>query len=147
MSEFSIVLFCGIHILIDRPAGGERAILVQVALPGIDAEEALAEFADLAFAAGAEVLGAVLSTSTKHTAKYYVGLGKVDEIREQVLAHKAELVLFNHELSPSLECRPLCFHQDVSTAILFGLKETCILCFRGYLEHTEDKLLSFLSPL
>ena len=113
MSEFSIVLFCELNILIDRPAGGERAILVQVALPGIDAEEALAEFADLAFAAGAEVLGAVLSTSTKHTAKYYVGLGKVDEIREQVLAHKAELVLFNHELSPSqernlerlLECR------------------------------------------
>ena len=99
--------------MIDRPEGGERAILVQLALHGVGAEEALAEFADLALSAGAEVCGYVVSTRASPDAKYYVGLGKAEEIREQVLAHEAELVLVNHELSPSqernlerlLECR------------------------------------------
>jgi len=101
--------------LIDRPEGGERAILVQLALPGIAADTALAEFSELATSAGAEVLGCVLSTRIAPEAKYYVGLGKAEEIHEQVLAVGAELVLVNHALSPSqernlerlLECRVL----------------------------------------
>jgi len=99
--------------LFDRPQGGERAILVQLALPNIDAETALAEFTELAISADAEVLGCVQGSRATPEAKYYVGLGKAEEIREQVLAHNAELVLVNHELSPSqernlerlLECR------------------------------------------
>ena len=59
------------------------------------------------------MLGCVLGTRAKPDAKSYVGLGKAEEIREQVIAHEAELVLVNHELSPSqernlesfLECR------------------------------------------
>lgn len=99
--------------MIDRPDGGERAILVQLALPGIDAEKALEEFEELALSAEAEVVGCVLGTRATPDAKYYVGLGKAEEIHEQVLANEAELVLVNHELSPSqernlerlLECR------------------------------------------
>ena len=99
--------------MIDRPEGGERAILVQLALHGVGAEEALAEFSDLARSAGADVCGCVVGTRASPDAKYYVGLGKAEEIREQVLAFNAELVLVNHELSPSqernlerlLECR------------------------------------------
>lgn len=101
--------------MIDRPEGGERAVLVQLALPGIAADKALAEFSDLAVSAGAEVLGCVLSTRIAPEAKYYVGLGKAEEIHQQVLAVGAELVLVNHALSPSqernlerlLECRVL----------------------------------------
>ena len=101
--------------MIDRPEGGERAILVQLALPGIAADTALAEFSELATSAGAEVLGCVLSTRIAPEAKYYVGLGKAQEIHEQVKAVGAELVLVNHALSPSqernlerlLECRVL----------------------------------------
>ena len=89
--------------MIDRPEGGERAILVQIAPHGVDADTALAEFKELAVSAHAEVLACVLGTRTKPDAKYYVGLGKAEEIREQVLAHEAELVLVNHELSPSQE--------------------------------------------
>lgn len=101
--------------MIDRPEGGERAVLVQLALPGIAADKALAEFSELAVSAGAEVLGCVLSTRIAPEAKYYVGLGKAEEIHQQVLAVGAELVLVNHALSPSqernlerlLECRVL----------------------------------------
>ena len=89
--------------MIDRPQGGERAILVQLALPGIDADEALSEFRELALSAQASVLDCVQGARSTPEAKYYVGLGKAEEIRELVLMHQAELVLVNHELSPSQE--------------------------------------------
>ncbi len=99
--------------MIDRPQGGERAILVQIAPQGMDTDNALSEFKELALSANADVLTSVVGTRATPDAKYYVGLGKAEEIREQVLAYSAELVLVNHELSPSqernlerlLECR------------------------------------------
>ncbi|MBA3534994.1 MAG: GTPase HflX [Tatlockia sp.] len=89
--------------MIERPHGGERAILVQLALPGVDAEKALAEFKELALSAQAEILTSVLGSRATPDAKYFVGLGKAEEIHEQVMAYDAELVLVNHELSPSQE--------------------------------------------
>ena len=89
--------------MIERPHGGERAIIVQIAAHGIEADTALAEFKELAISANAEIVGCVLGTRPKPDAKYYVGLGKAEEIREQVLAHDALLVLVNHELTPSQE--------------------------------------------
>ena len=99
--------------MIDRPEGSERAILVQLALPGIDATHALAEFKELAASANAEVVGCVLGTRPTAKAKYFVGTGKACEIKELVVAENADLVLVNHALSPSqernleqlLECR------------------------------------------
>ena len=89
--------------MIERPKGGERAIIVQIAPHGVEADTALAEFKELALSANAEIVGCVQGTRPKPDAKYYVGLGKVEEIREQVLAHDALLVLVNHELTPSQE--------------------------------------------
>lgn len=99
--------------MLERPDSGERTILVQIASPGAEAETALAEFKELAISASAKVLGCVVGTRTKPDAKYYVGLGKAEEIRELVVEHNIELVLVNHELTPSqernlerlLECR------------------------------------------
>lgn len=89
--------------MLERPQVGERAILVQLALPGLDAERALMEFKELALSAQAHVLNCVVGASTAIDAKYYVGLGKAEEIREQVILHEANLVLINHELSASQE--------------------------------------------
>lgn len=89
--------------MFERPAGGERAILVQLALPGIDADKALTEFIELALSADAEVLDCVLGTRATPDAKYYVGKGKAEEIQHLVNTSDAELVLINHELSPSQE--------------------------------------------
>lgn len=89
--------------MFERPQGGERAILVQLALPGLDAERALAEFEELALSANALVLDCVLGTRATPDAKYYVGKGKAEEIAELVKALEVELVLVNHELSPSQE--------------------------------------------
>lgn len=89
--------------MLDRPEGGERAVLVQLALPGVDAEKALAEFEELAISANAEILDCVLGTRATPDAKYYLGKGKAEEISQLVKALDAELVLVNHELSPSQE--------------------------------------------
>lgn len=99
--------------MFDRPQKGERALLVQIAPHTTDNDTALAEFKELALSADADVLGCVLGTRPKPDAKYYVGMGKAEEIREQVKALGIELVLMNHALSPSqernlerlLECR------------------------------------------
>lgn len=89
--------------MFERPQGSERAVLVQLALPGVDATKALQEFEELARSASAEVLGCVLGTRATPEAKYYVGTGKAEEIAQLVQAVDAELVLINHELSPSQE--------------------------------------------
>lgn len=89
--------------MFERPKGGERAILVQLALPGIDADKALEEFEELALSAKAEILDCVLGTRATPEAKYYIGKGKAEEIAELVKVLDAELVLVNHELSPSQE--------------------------------------------
>lgn len=99
--------------MLDSLDGGERAILVQIAHHGIEADMALAEFKELALSARAEVIAVIAGTRTKPDAKYYVGLGKAEEIRDAVLANDVSLVLVNHELTPSqernlerlLECR------------------------------------------
>ncbi len=89
--------------MFERWQGGERAILVQLNLPDLDSEDALAEFEDLARSANAEILGVITGSRAKPEVKYYVGKGKAEEIQEQVAALGADLVLVNHELSPSQE--------------------------------------------
>lgn len=101
------------NFLFERPEGGERALLVQIAPEGLDADASLMEFKELAESANAIVVGYVLGTRAVPDAKYYIGLGKASEVKEQLLEHDAQLVLVNHELSPSqernlerlLECR------------------------------------------
>lgn len=89
--------------MFERPKGGERAVLVQLSMPGIDAETALAEFQELSLSADAVITDIVKGARATPEPKYYVGAGKAEEIRQAVLANDAELVLVNHELSPSQE--------------------------------------------
>ena len=65
--------------------------------------EDLSEFVELVTSAGAEILHT--ATSSRHTPdpKYFIGKGKASEIKQRVSETKADLVLFNHALSPSQE--------------------------------------------
>ena len=53
--------------------------------------------------ANVESVAFITVTSSKITPRYFVGVGKLDEIRQQVMAAEADVVLFNHTLSPSQE--------------------------------------------
>tara|TARA_Y100000588_G_C14230876_1_gene915219 strand:+ start:137 stop:1384 length:1248 start_codon:yes stop_codon:yes gene_type:complete len=89
--------------LFERPQRGERAILVQLALPSLDFEVALAEFKELAISAEAEIINVVKGSRGQPDPKYYIGLGKAEEIQFLVEENQAELVLINHDISPSQE--------------------------------------------
>jgi GTP-binding protein HflX len=89
--------------LFERPRSGERAVLVHLNFQADNFHEELDEFRELAMSAGAEIQ-TVITGSRKHPdSRYFVGSGKAEEIREAVLSHQAELVLFNHALSPAQE--------------------------------------------
>ncbi|HNP02227.1 MAG TPA: GTPase HflX, partial [Agitococcus sp.] len=87
----------------ERHQGGEKAILVHLELKQYSQDEDLSEFKLLALSAGAEILSIVTGSRQKPDAKFYAGSGKVDEIAQLVQATGAELVLFNHSLSPAQE--------------------------------------------
>ncbi len=87
----------------DRSSGGERVVLVHVNFPSGKMEEDLAEFKELATSAGANVVSIVTGTRRVPESKYFVGSGKAEEIRDTVSATKAQLVLFNHVLTPAQE--------------------------------------------
>ncbi len=63
----------------------------------------LSEFEELARSAGSTVLGIITGKRTKPESKYFIGVGKADEIKNAVQDHHANLVLFNHELTPAQE--------------------------------------------
>jgi GTP-binding protein HflX len=89
--------------LIDRPEGGERVVLVHLHLRGSQSTSDLQEFHDLALAAGAEIVGEISSNRPAPDAKYFIGSGKVEELRALVEAQKVDVALFNNELSPAQE--------------------------------------------
>lgn len=87
--------------MFDRPDTGERAILVHLTLHTHD--EDLDELKELAKSAGAEPVHVVTGSRKAPDAKHFVGSGKLDEIKIAVSDHSANIVLFNHVLSPSQE--------------------------------------------
>lgn len=89
--------------MIDRPQGGERAILVHIDFPTEGMQEDLTEFKDLALSAGAEPVDIITGSRHAPEPKYFVGTGKAEEVRASVSLHGAELVIFNHTLSPAQE--------------------------------------------
>jgi GTP-binding protein HflX len=80
----------------------ERAILVGVILPKstADPRDPLGELAALAKTAGAKVVGTVLQKRQKIDAGTYVGSGKVVEIAQLAIKEKADVIIFDNELSP-----------------------------------------------
>ncbi|PKO48853.1 MAG: GTPase HflX [Betaproteobacteria bacterium HGW-Betaproteobacteria-4] len=87
----------------ERPAAGERAVVVQLDFGQPDLEDRLGEVRLLATSAGAVVVGEVFGRRQSPDPKTFVGKGKVDEIAAMVSAGEADLVIFNHELSPAQE--------------------------------------------
>ena len=82
----------------------ERAILVGAPtkdVPQPAAEEHLNELEQLADTAGAEIVGRVRQRLDRPQPKYYIGEGKVAELKEAVKLSQASLVIFDEELSPA----------------------------------------------
>ena len=87
----------------ERHQGGERAVLVQLQLAGAERDLSLAEFEELVASAGGDPVATIRGSRSAPHARTFVGEGKLDEIAQACQTHEAELVIFNHALSPSQE--------------------------------------------
>ncbi|MFO7320962.1 MAG: GTPase HflX [Chloroflexota bacterium] len=89
--------------LISDP-GPERAFLVgaqeRSSRPLLSLEDSLDELALLAETAGMEVVGRATQILSSIDPATYIGSGKVEEIREALIATGAQVVIFDDELSP-----------------------------------------------
>lgn len=99
--------------MFERPASGESAVLVQLDLGQNALSERLEEFCLLVESAGARVVATLGGRRAFPDPALFAGKGKVEEIATTLLAHNADLVVFNHALSPAqqrnlektLQCR------------------------------------------
>ncbi|MGX4642217.1 GTPase HflX [Massilia sp. SYSU DXS3249] len=78
-----------------------RAALVGVDFGAVDFTASLEELALLARSAGAEPINTITAKRNAPDPAYFVGSGKADEIGLAAKADGAELVIFNHALSPA----------------------------------------------
>lgn len=89
--------------MFDRFESGERAILVHVDFPAEIDREDLSELKLLVASAGVETLGVVTAARSTPSSRYFVGSGKAEEVAEQVRLLEANVVIFNHSLTPTQE--------------------------------------------
>ena len=112
----------GVAHLFDRYQAGEQAILVHIDFPDENAREDLQEFEMLVSSAGINALTVITGKRNSPHSKYFVGSGKAEEIADAVKLFEADVVLFNHSLTPSqekqLEALCECRVVDRTTLIL-----------------------------
>ncbi len=108
--------------MIDRAERGDRAIVLHPVFDSSKSESALSEFSELARSANVTVLSVLKAPRKRADAAYFVGKGKVSELKQLIADTGADLVLVSQQLSASqernlekkLECRVL----DRTTLIL-----------------------------
>ena len=99
----------------ERPDAGETAVLVHVDFQDEHEREDAGELLELVRSAGAEPAMLLTGSRRRPDPRTFIGAGKLAELKEALQVHAAELVIFNHALSPSqernleraLECRVL----------------------------------------
>lgn len=108
--------------MFDHHQPAEQAILVHITFPQEHAREDLDELQMLVASAG--VVAAAVITGPRQTAdaRLFVGSGKAQEIATAVQQHAADVIIFNHSLSPAqtrnLERLCQCKVIDRTTLIL-----------------------------
>ncbi len=89
--------------MFERPQSGERAILVHANPNGTTEESEREEFAELAVSAGAVVAAELLTSRKRPDPRFFIGRGKLDDLKALLQQHSAELVISCAPLSPSQE--------------------------------------------
>ena len=79
----------------------EQAILVHIYFPQESACEDLQELQMLVSSAGVLSVSVITASRSAADARYFVGSGKAQEIAQAVAELQADVVIFNHSLSPA----------------------------------------------
>ena len=72
-------------------------------LINLNANEIFSEFKELVSSTNAEIIDEFNFHQKTINAKYFIGKGKLEEIKNTLNQHDCSLVIFNHDLSPSQE--------------------------------------------
>jgi GTPase len=83
------------------PARKDAPVKSRPVIPEFDAEESLAELRALAESAGATVTGQILQRRDRPDPATLIGAGKLEEIAGAAASVNADVLLFDHDLSPS----------------------------------------------
>ena len=89
--------------MFERPRSGERAVLVHASPDGLPEDSEREEFAELARSAGAVIASELVSSRRRPDPRFFIGKGKLDELKTLIRANDAELVISSAALSPSQE--------------------------------------------
>lgn len=89
--------------MFDRYEAGEQAVLVHIHFSDENSKEDLSELELLVSSAGVNAVEVITTSRSAPHAKFFVGSGKAEEIAAAVKANDANVVIFNHSLSPSQE--------------------------------------------
>ena len=71
------------------------------ASPSVNASDSLDELAELTVSAGAQIVGRIVQSRPGPEAATLIGHGKVDELKAEAASTGADLVIFDHELTPT----------------------------------------------
>jgi GTP-binding protein HflX len=86
---------------VEAPQASGTNSNAQVSLTALDAEESLAEFRELVSSAGGVVVAEVMQRRARLDPATLIGTGKVEEIAGIAASTEADLVLFDHDLTPT----------------------------------------------
>ncbi|MFT7053821.1 MAG: GTP-binding protein HflX [Psychromonas sp.] len=108
--------------LFDRYEAGEKAVLVHIIFSDENKKEDLDELKLLVSSAGVNTLETITGPRKSPHARYFVGTGKAQEIADTVKTLGANVVVFNHALTPAqqrnLEALCECLVLDRTALIL-----------------------------
>tara|TARA_R110002073_G_scaffold209161_2_gene369636 strand:- start:27778 stop:29076 length:1299 start_codon:yes stop_codon:yes gene_type:complete len=103
-----------------KSADIQRALIVYVDFYKSTADDAFNEFVQLVDSSGLDVIGSIKAPRQFPDAQLFVGKGKADEITMQAEQLNADVVIFNHPLTPAQE-RNLENHTKVRVIDRIGL--------------------------
>lgn len=133
--------------MFDRYEAGEQAVLVHITFSDDEKKEDLDELKLLVSSAGVTTVGTVTGPRKSPHPGYFVGTGKAQEIADAVQTLGADVVIFNHPLSPAqqrnLEALCQCLVLD-RTALILDIFAQRARTYEGKLQ-VELAQLRFMS--
>ncbi len=80
-----------------------RAVLVHIDFQTTEFNEDKGEFIELVASAGLEAVATISCKKTVPNPRYFIGEGKLEEIKQAAELHTADIIIFNHSISPGQE--------------------------------------------
>ena len=110
-----VALTSGARQARDIAIAGKSAATQTPCIPAFSADESLAELRTLASSAGADIAGEFLQRRDRPDPATLIGKGKLQEVSGAAASVNADLLVFDHELTPSQQRN---IEREVSTRVI-----------------------------